>query len=122
MGALRPNDADATYQDLSLEKIRKARRISRLASDSGRILVPWGFLASYRSDLRLNWRFFLFFGSYGVLPVLEALYTPVCLSSRSREPLLFRKSMPVSALLPVPINSMAGSAAVSLRRIILVLQ
>ena len=40
---LRPNDGSATYQDLSLETIRKARRISRLTPNAGRSLVVRGF-------------------------------------------------------------------------------
>ena len=35
MAVQRPNDADATYQDLSLEMARKAQRISTLASGDG---------------------------------------------------------------------------------------
>jgi hypothetical protein len=38
-----PDDATKTYQDLYSEMIRKARRISRLASTGGELLVPWGF-------------------------------------------------------------------------------
>src|ERR1039457_4771094 len=43
MRVLRPNDGSATYQDLSLETIRKARRISRLTPNAGRSLVVRGF-------------------------------------------------------------------------------
>ena len=38
-----PDDGDRTYQDLFLEMVRKARRISALTPSAGPSLVVWGF-------------------------------------------------------------------------------
>jgi hypothetical protein len=55
------------------------------------------------------------------LPVLDVLYTPDFLNSRSREPLFLRILISGSAAMtrPVRVNAIAGSVAVTLRWIII---